>query len=222
MKCKKTKRKIKKESNMGIQGMGTFFKKRKIYFLYIRSESKVHLLIGLGAAKNLETCCCVHSKWRGGGKMKRNELSPIQLGEGISTLRQGFIQEGLCPSLDQRKYHSSSACVMYFVMYRWNVCASLCMQQIDWKVRLSHMVKTVASLTCCARDYIFFLSIILHSFYFLPHSSPGLPSSHPNQRTHRPLLGTPCPGNPPCTAGYLEHNIHRCSVVWRMDPLFFS
>lgn len=116
MKCKKKKEK-KKESNVGRrQGTGAFFKKRKIYFLYIRSESKVHLLIGLGAAKNLETCCCVHSKWRGGGKkMNRNELSPIQLGEGISTLRQGFIQEGLCPSLDERKSHSSSACVMYFV-----------------------------------------------------------------------------------------------------------
>ena len=41
---------------------------RKIYFLYVRSESKVHLQTGSGAARNLGTCCCVHSKWRGGEK----------------------------------------------------------------------------------------------------------------------------------------------------------
>lgn len=46
----------------------------------------------------------------------KNESSPIQLGEGTSTLRQGFIQEGLSPSLDERKSHSSSACVMHFVV----------------------------------------------------------------------------------------------------------
>ena len=32
--------------------------------------------------------------------MNKNESSPIQLGEGTSTLRQGFIQEGCSPSLD--------------------------------------------------------------------------------------------------------------------------
>ena len=35
-----------------------------------------------------------------GEKMNKNESSPIQLGEGTSTLRQGFIQEGWSPSLD--------------------------------------------------------------------------------------------------------------------------
>lgn len=76
---------------------------RKIYFLYMSSESKVHLQTGLGTAGNLGTCCCVHSKWRGGeNKKQKNESSPIQLGEGTSTLRQGFIQEGLSPSLDER------------------------------------------------------------------------------------------------------------------------
>lgn len=68
---------------------------RKIYFLYVEIKSKVHLQTGLGAARNLGTCCCVHSKWRGGEKKNKNESSPIQLGEGTSTLRQGFIQEGL-------------------------------------------------------------------------------------------------------------------------------
>lgn len=78
---------------------------------------------GTAATRNLGTCCCVHSKSRGGRKTKekkkeknKNESSPIQLGEGTSTLRQGFIQEGLSPSLDERKSHSSSACVMHFVV----------------------------------------------------------------------------------------------------------
>lgn len=102
-------------------------RERKIYFLYVRTESKVHLQTSLGAARNLGTCCCVHSKWRGGGKKKnKNESSPIQLGEGTSTLRQGFIQEGLSPSLDERKSHSSSACVMYFVLCTDEMYVQVC------------------------------------------------------------------------------------------------
>lgn len=71
-------------------------------------------------------------------KMNQNESSPIQLGEGTSTLRQGFIQEGLSPSLDERKSHSSSACVMHLVVCT-DVFASLCMQQVNWKVCLSYI-----------------------------------------------------------------------------------
>lgn len=58
--------------------------------------------------------------------MNKNESSPIQLGEGISTLRQGFIQEGLCPSLDERKSHSSSACMMYFVLCTDEMYVQVC------------------------------------------------------------------------------------------------
>lgn len=154
------------------------------------------------AAENLGTCCCVCSKWRGGERNKKNESSPIQLGEGTSTLRQGYIQEGLSPSLDERKSHSSSACVKYFDRCTLQLYAHVCMQQEIWKLCLSYMVNTVAPLTCCKKGGIF-LSVFLHSFScFSPNISPRLPSSHPNQRTHRPLLGTPCPGNPLCTARY--------------------
>lgn len=143
--------------------------------------------------------------------MKRNELSPIQLGEGISTLRQGFIQEGLCPSLHQRKYHSSSACVMYFVFCHVQM---KCMCKFVYATDRLEGTSVSYGQNCCAPHLLcerrhFFPFHNSSLFLILPHISPGLPSSHPNQRTHRPLLGTPCPGNPPCTAGYLEHNIHR-------------
>lgn len=139
-------------------------------------------------------------------KKNKNESSPIQLGEGTSTLRQGFIQEGLSPSLDERKSHSSSACVMHFVLCT-DVCASLCMQQVNWKVCLSYIWSTQLHLSLAAREVAFFFPyFFIHSFlfFFSPNISPRLPSSHPNQRTHRPLLGTPCPGNPPCTARYRQ------------------
>lgn len=138
-------------------------------------------------------------------KREQNESSPIQLGEGTSTLRQGFIQEGLSPSLDERKSHSSSACVIHCVM-----CVQMkCMRKFVYAtgklegVSVIHMVNTVAPLTCCKRGGIF-LSSFLHSFlcFSSPNISPRLPSSHPNQRSHRSLLGTPCPGNQPCTARY--------------------
>ena len=58
--------------------------------------------------------------------MNKNESSPIQLGEGTSTLRQGFIQEGLSPSLDEKKSHSSSACKMYFVVCTDEMYVQVC------------------------------------------------------------------------------------------------
>lgn len=207
---KKRKRRERKHWGEKRERVGTWWgKKGKYIFLYVRSESKVHLQTGLGAARNLGTCCCVHSKWRGGGKNKKNknESSPIQLGEGTSTLRQGFIQEGLSPSLDERKSHSSSACVMYLSCVQMKcMCKFVYATGKLEGVSVIYMVNTVAPLTCCKRGGIF-LSLFLHSFlcFFSPIISPRLPSSHPNQRTHRPLLGTPCPGNPPCTARYLRN-----------------
>lgn len=142
--------------------------------------------------------------------MNKNESSPIQLGEGTSTLRQGFIQEGLCPSLDERKSHSSRVCVMHFVLCTDEMYVQVCVCNINWKVCLSYTWSTQLHLSLAAREVAFsFLisSFIPLLFFLLPHISPGLPSSHPNQRTHRPLPGTPCPGNPPCTARYLRNTI---------------
>lgn len=69
MQKKKKEKKGREKAMKGEErGQGHEARKEKIYFLYVRSESKVHLQTRLGAARNLETCCCVHSKWRGGGK----------------------------------------------------------------------------------------------------------------------------------------------------------
>lgn len=88
-------------------------------------------------------------------KKKKHESSPIQLGEGTSTVRQGFIQEGFSPSLDERTSHSSPACVMHFVSCT-DVCASLCMQQVNWKVCLSYIWSTESHLSLAAREVAFF------------------------------------------------------------------
>lgn len=118
--------------------------------------------------------------------------------------KAGIYSEGLCPSLDKRKCQSSSACV-FLSCIQMNVCASCVLQRINWKVFLSCIWSTWSHLSLAAREVAFFFPyFFIHSFIFLPHISPGLPSSHPNQRTHRRLLGTPCPGNPPCIARYLE------------------
>lgn len=113
---KKWNEKKREKALMGRrERVGTWGKKGKYIFYMWGASPKFIFRPGLGAARKLGTCCCVHSKWRGGerkNKNNKNESSPIQLGEGTSTLRQGFIQEGLSPSLDERKSHSSSACVM--------------------------------------------------------------------------------------------------------------
>lgn len=74
---------------------------------------------------------------------------------------------------------------------------------------------TQLHLSLAAREVAFlFPYFFIH--FFPPNISPRLPSSHPNQRTHRPLLGTPCPGNPPCTARYLRNTKDErlSSVIW--------
>jgi len=73
-KKKKREKALKGEER---EGRDMMRQERKIYFLYVRSESKVLLQTRLGAARNLGTCCCVHSKWRGGEK-KRTKMSRVQ------------------------------------------------------------------------------------------------------------------------------------------------
>lgn len=101
-------------------------------------------------------------------KMNKNESSPIQLGEGTSTLRQGFIQEGLCPSLDERKSHSSSACVMHFVLCTDEMYVQVCVCNINLKVCLSYTWSTQLHLSLAAREVAFFFPyFFIHSFTFL-------------------------------------------------------
>lgn len=178
---------------------------RKIYFLYVRSESKV-LQSGLGgSAGALGTCCCVQNgreKEKRKKQRNKNELSSIQLGEGTVTLqvRDLFIK-GFLPLWIERKSHSSSACVSFL----W-VCMFAC-----WCVQLvseSVSVNSSPPLSRAAKErwhFSFHISSFIPFFFSPPSISPRLPSSHPDQRTHRPLLGTPCPGNPPCTVKY-----HQC------------
>lgn len=100
-----------------------------------------------------------------------------------------------------------SLCV--FVLYTDECMCKLCFATDKLEsVPVMYMVNMVTPLNCCTKGGIF-LSLFLHSFLclFFSHISPGLPSSHPNQRTHRRLLGTPCPGNPPCIARYLEETM---------------
>lgn len=160
----------------------------------------------LGATSNLGTCCCVQSKWRGRGKkLNQCESSPIQQGEGTSTLRQGYIS-GRAFSLSGCKKISllSSLCDAFWECT--DVFASLCMQQVNWKVCLSYKYGQHSFPSHLLQERWHFFLFLISSFipfFSSPKTSPRLPSSHPNQRTRRPLLGTPCPGNPPCTARYL-------------------
>lgn len=101
---------------------------------------------------------------RQGGKNNQNEKSPIQLGEGSSNLRQGFIQEGPSSFLDERS-HSSPTCVMHFVLCT-DVFANLCMQQVNWKVCLSLISSTLEPLSLAAREVAFFLLLSLILFFF--------------------------------------------------------
>lgn len=80
--------------------------------------------------------------------------------------KAGIYSEGLCPSLDKRKCHSSSACV-FLSCIQMNVCASCVLQQINWKVFLSCIWSTWAHLSLAAREVAFFLSLFLHSFLCL-------------------------------------------------------
>lgn len=191
---------------------------RKIYFLYEKwvQSSSLDRVGGREDSGNLLLCSFKMEGRRKKKKNEQNESSPIQLGEGTSTLRQGFIQEGIFSLSGWKKFLLLfSLCDAFCWVYRWNVGASLCMQQVNWKVCPSYMLNPVAPLTCCKRGVIF-LSSFLHSLLccFSPNISPWLPSSHPNQRTHRPLLGTPCPGSPPCTARYLRNTNRRKVTGW--------
>lgn len=186
---------------------------RKIYIFYIWGTSPKSIIRpSKGARRTLGTCCCVRSKWRGEGAKKKkkktknqSESSPIQLGEGTSTLRQGFFfMKGFLP-LWMKETLAPLEPLWSFLSCTDVFCKFVYATVKSEGVSVIYMVNTVAPLTCCKRGGIF-LSLILHSFlsfFYSPNISLRLPSSHPNQRTRRPLLGTPCPGNPPCTAGYL-------------------
>lgn len=176
------------------------------------SESKVLLQSGVGTARALGTCCCVHSKWRGGEKKEQKwvESNPTR---GRNQHSKAGIYSGRAFSLSGWKKISLlfSLWEVTFCVYIWNVCACLCMQPVNWKVCLSY---TYIYGHCGCPSHLlqkrWHFSFLISSFipllyFFSPSISPRLPSSHPNQRTHRPLLGTPCPGNPPCTARYLRN-----------------
>lgn len=172
---------------------------------------------GSAATRNLGTCCCVHSKSRGGRKTieKRKEQKWVKSNptRGRNQHSKAGIYSGRAFSLSGWKKIS-----LLFGLCDAFCCVSMCKfvyatGELEG-VSVIYMVNTVAPLACCKRGGIF-ISLFLHSF-FSPNISPRLPSSHPNQRTHRPLLGTPCPGNPPCTARYLRNTKHErlSSVVW--------
>lgn len=145
--------------------MGTFFKKRKIYFLYIRSESKVHLLIGLGAAKNLETCCCVHSKWRGGGKNENKwvESNPTR---GRNQHSKAGIYSGRALSLSGSKKISLlfSLCDVFCHVQMKCMCKFVYATDRLEGTSVSYGQNCCTSHLLCERWH-FFLSIILHSFF---------------------------------------------------------
>lgn len=118
--------------------------------------------------------------------------------------KAGIYSEGLVP-LWIKENLTPLQPVCFCLVYRLNVCASCVLQQINWKVFLSYVQHGRTSHLLHERwHFSFLISSFIPLFIFLPHISPRLPSSHPNQRTHRPLLGTPCPGKRPCIARYLE------------------
>lgn len=175
MKCKKRERESKEEREKESRRMRR--QKRKIYIFYIWGASPKSIIRPCkGARRNLGTCCCVCSKLRADEakkkkKKNKSESSPIQLGEGTSTLRQGFIS-GRAFSLSGWKKLSLlfSLCdafcrvQMYF--------ASLCMQQVNRKVCLSYIWSTQLPLSLAAREVAFFFPyFFIHSFlFFLPIS----------------------------------------------------
>jgi hypothetical protein len=94
MRKKKKKKKKKRKRRESIEGRAKV--ERKIYFLYVRSESKV-LQSGLwGSAGALGTCCCVQNgrekekKKEERKKQKRVEFNPTR-GRNHHSTSQGFI-----------------------------------------------------------------------------------------------------------------------------------
>lgn len=81
-----------------------------------------------------------------GGEEKQGVKSNPTRGRNQRS-KAGIYSEGLCPSLDKRKCHSSPAFV-FLSCIQMNVCASCVLQQINWKVMsVMYMVNMVAPLT---------------------------------------------------------------------------
>lgn len=140
-----------------------------------------------------------------GGEQKNKKMSRVQSNWGRNQHSKAGIYSGRAsPSLDHRKSHSSSsACVMYSVMCTLDLCVHIVYATGIWKLGLIVLYTVRLHLSIAAGEASFLNSSFI-PFHFSPNNSPRLPSSHPNQRTHRLLLGTPCPGNPLCTARYLQ------------------
>lgn len=99
----------------------------------------------------------------------------------------------------------SSLCV--FVLYTDECMCKLCFATNKLEGHVCHVYGQHGRTSHLMHErwhFSLLISSFIPLFIFSPHISPGLPSSHPNRRTHRHLLGTPCPGNPPCIARYLK------------------
>lgn len=131
-------------------------------------------------------------------KQKRVEFNPTR-GRNQHSISQGFIQ-GLSPSLDWKKISLLfSLCELFMGVY--DMC--LHVGVYNWCRKVCLLIRLPLSRAAKERwHFSFLISSFIPFLFFPPSISPRLPSSHPDQRTHRPLLGTPCPGNPPCTVKY--------------------
>lgn len=178
---------------------------RKIEFLDVRCKSKVQLHLGWDEESGNLLLCSF--KMEGGGKKHQKWVKSNPTRGRNQHSKAGIYSGRAFFPLWMKENHTPLQPAGHFChVYRWNVCASLCTQQVNWKVCLSYIWSTQLHLSLAAREVVFFFPyFFIHSFafHFSPNVSPRLPSSHPNQRTHRPLLDTPCPGNPPCTVGCL-------------------
>lgn len=137
---------------------------RKIYFLYEEwvQSSFSDQVRGSEESGNLLLC-----SFKMEGRRKKNEQKWVESNptRGRNQHSKAGIYSGRALSLSGWKKISLlfSLHDVFCLVYRWNVCASLCMQQINWNASVLYMVNMVAPLTCCSRGGIF-LSTFLHSF----------------------------------------------------------
>lgn len=113
------------------------------------------------------------------GRRKKNEQKWVESNptRGRNQHSKAGIYSGRALSLSGWKKISLllSLCDVFCLVYRWNVCASLCMQHKLEGVSVIYMVNTVAPLTRCTWGGIF-LSLFLHSFlYFSFYSHISVP-----------------------------------------------